>query len=129
MLAELDRKLLRFLRTRGHSLQLEPVALLYARAGENGLLWHALGAAGVLLHRGRRPVYLRAMRVTLFTLMANSVVKALVPHARPVLEELPALSPPSTDAPTRRPMPRPRSRRPGRCRGRCRALRSMPPPR
>jgi membrane-associated phospholipid phosphatase len=93
LLAALDRKLLRFLRTRGHSPQLEHAALLYARAGENGLLWHALAAAGVLLHRGRRPVYLRAMRVTLFTLMANTVVKALVRRARPVLEELPALSP------------------------------------
>ena len=93
MLAALDRKLLRFLRTRGHSPQLERAALLYARAGENGLLWHGLGAAGALLHRGRRPVYLRAMRVTLFTLMANTVVKALVRRARPVLEELPALSP------------------------------------
>jgi membrane-associated phospholipid phosphatase len=93
LLAALDRTLLRFLRTRGHSPQLERAALLYARAGENGLLWHGLGAAGALLHRGRRPVYLRAMRVTLFTLMANTVVKALVRRARPVLEELPALSP------------------------------------
>ena len=93
MLAALDRKLLRFLRTRGHSPQLERAALLYARSGENGLLWQGLGAAGALLHRGRRPVYLRAMRVTLLTLMANTVVKALVRRARPVLEELPALSP------------------------------------
>ena len=45
MLAALDRTLLRFLRTRGHSPQLERAALLYARAGENGLLWHALAAA------------------------------------------------------------------------------------
>jgi undecaprenyl-diphosphatase len=93
LLAALDRKLLRFLRTRGHSPRLEHAALLYARAGENGLLWHGLGATGALLHRRRRPVYLRAMRVTLFTLMANTVVKALVRRARPVLEELPALSP------------------------------------
>jgi membrane-associated phospholipid phosphatase len=93
LLAALDRKLLRFLRTRGHSPQLERAALLYARSGENGLLWHGLGAAGALLHRGRRPVYVRAMRVTLLTLMANTVVKALVRRARPVLEELPALSP------------------------------------
>ena len=93
MLAALDRKLLRFLRTRGHWPQLERAALLYARAGENGLLWHGVGAAGALLHRRRRAVYLRAMRVTLLTLMANTAVKALVRRARPVLEELPALSP------------------------------------
>ncbi|HYN52794.1 MAG TPA: phosphatase PAP2 family protein [Thermoleophilaceae bacterium] len=93
MLAALDRKLLRFLRTRGHWPELERAALLYARTGENGLLWHAMGALGALLHRRRRAVYLRAMRVTLFTLMANTLVKMLVRRARPVLEELPALSP------------------------------------
>jgi membrane-associated phospholipid phosphatase len=93
LLAALDRKLLRFLRTRGHWPELERATLLYARTGENGLLWHGLAAAGALLHRRRRAVYLRAMRVTLFTLMANTVVKALVRRARPVLEELPALSP------------------------------------
>lgn len=70
MLAALDRKLLRFLRTRGHWPELERATLLYARTGENGLLWHGLAAAGALLHRRRRAVYLRAMRVTLFTLMA-----------------------------------------------------------
>jgi membrane-associated phospholipid phosphatase len=93
LLAALDRRLLRFLRTRGHWPELERAALLYARAGENGLLWQGVGAAGALLHQNRRPVYLRAMRVTLLTLMANTVVKALVRRARPVLEELPALSP------------------------------------
>jgi membrane-associated phospholipid phosphatase len=93
LLAALDRRLLRFLRTRGHWPELERAALLYARAGENGLLWQGVGAAGALLRQNRRPVYLRAMRVTLLTLMANTVVKALVRRARPVLEELPALSP------------------------------------
>ena len=93
MLAALDRKLLRLLRTRGHWPELERAALLYARAGENGLLWHALGGTGALLHRRRRAVYLRAMRVTLLTLMANTLLKALVRRARPVLEDLPALSP------------------------------------
>jgi hypothetical protein len=93
LLAALDRKLLRLLRTRGHWPELERAALLYARAGENGLLWHGVGATGALLHRRRRPVYLRAMRVTALTLMANTVLKALVRRARPVLEELPALSP------------------------------------
>jgi membrane-associated phospholipid phosphatase len=93
LLAALDRKLLRFLRTRGHWPELERAALLYARAGENGLLWHGVAGGGALLQRRRRAVYLRTMRVTLFTLMANTAVKALVRRARPVLEELPALSP------------------------------------
>lgn len=93
MLAALDRKLLRFLRTRGHWPELERAAVLYARAGEHGMLWHALAVGGIGLHSAHRSTYLRAVRVTLLTLLANTVVKALVRRARPVLEELPALSP------------------------------------
>jgi membrane-associated phospholipid phosphatase len=93
LLAALDRKLLRLLRTHGHWPQLERAALLYARCGENGVLWHGIALCGLALHGRRRPVYRRAMRVTLLTLMANTVIKALVRRARPVLEELPALSP------------------------------------
>ncbi len=52
-----------------------------------------MAAAGAALHGARRPVYVRAMRVVLLTLVANTAVKALVRRARPVLEELPALSP------------------------------------
>jgi membrane-associated phospholipid phosphatase len=93
LLAALDRKLLRLLRTHGHWPQLERAALLYARCGENGALWHGIALCGLTLHGRRRLVYRRAMRVTLLTLMANTVIKVLVRRARPVLEELPALSP------------------------------------
>lgn len=93
MLAALDRRLLIFLRTHGHSAGIERAAVLYARAGENGLLWHAIACAAATLHRAGRPVYARAVRVVLLTLLANTVVKALVRRARPVLEELPHLSP------------------------------------
>jgi membrane-associated phospholipid phosphatase len=93
LLAALDRKLLRILRTRGHWSELERAALLYARAGENGILWHGIAATGLALHAARRPVYRRAMRVTLLTLTANTVLKVIVRRARPVLEELPAPSP------------------------------------
>jgi membrane-associated phospholipid phosphatase len=93
LLAELDRRLLRLLRTRGHWPELERAAILYARAGENGMLWHVVAAAGLVLDGGNRSTYLRAMRITFLTLLANTVLKALVRRARPVLEELPALSP------------------------------------
>jgi len=53
----LDRKLLRFLRTRGHSPQLERAALLYARAGESGLLWPAWEAPERCWGRCRVPLY------------------------------------------------------------------------
>jgi undecaprenyl-diphosphatase len=93
VLAALDRRLLRLLRTRGHGPRRERAALLYARAGEHGLLWHAVALTGAALHRRRRATYLRAARITLVTLVVNSAVKVVVRRARPVLEELPALSP------------------------------------
>lgn len=92
-LAALDLRLLRLLRTRGHWAPLERAVRLYAGAGENGLLWHVVAVAGVLVDRRRRPVYVRAMRVTGLTLLANTIVKQLVRRARPVLEEMPALVP------------------------------------
>ena len=94
MLAALDLRLLRLLRTRGHWPPFERAVQTYAMAGENGLLWHGIAAAGVALHAERRPVYARAMKITLITLVTNTAVKQLVRRARPVLEaELPALVP------------------------------------
>jgi membrane-associated phospholipid phosphatase len=94
LLAALDLRLLRLLRTRGHWPPFERAVQAYAMAGENGLLWHSIAAAGVALHGERRPVYVRAMKITLVTLVANTAVKQLVRRARPVLEEeLPALVP------------------------------------
>jgi membrane-associated phospholipid phosphatase len=95
LLAELDVRLLRLLRTRGHTPALEAAVLRLAQAGENGLLWHgiALGGAG-LGGRWRRDRYFRAMKIVLATLVLNTVVKQTVRRARPVLEEeLPALTP------------------------------------
>jgi membrane-associated phospholipid phosphatase len=95
VLRALDHRLLRLLRTRGHSPQVEAAAIALARAGEHGLLWYGLAAAGALLDGGeRRPHYLRAVRVTLATYAVNTAVKAAVRRARPVLEsELPMLVP------------------------------------
>jgi membrane-associated phospholipid phosphatase len=94
VLNALDLRVLRLLRRRGHWPPFERAVQAYAMAGENGLLWHTIAAAGVVFHDGRRPVYLRAMRITLITLVANTAVKQLVRRARPVLEEeLPALVP------------------------------------
>jgi membrane-associated phospholipid phosphatase len=94
VLAALDHKLLRLLRTRCHWAPFERAVRLYAQAGENGLLWHAIAAAGMIVHPGGRPAYRRASWITLVTLVANTTVKRLVRRARPVLEdELPALVP------------------------------------
>jgi membrane-associated phospholipid phosphatase len=92
-LRSLDLALLRMLRTRGHAPPVEWAVIRLARAGESGLLWHTLAAAGVVLDGERRPVYLRAMRVVLITLVVNGTVKRLVRRTRPALEELPAITP------------------------------------
>jgi membrane-associated phospholipid phosphatase len=95
LLARLDLRLLRLLRTRGHSPLAEMSVLRLAQAGENGLLWYAMALAGAALdRRGHRRLYSRALKVVLATLVVNTVVKQLVRRARPVLEEeLPALMP------------------------------------
>ena len=64
MLAALDLRLLRLLRTRGHWPPFERAVQTYAMAGENGLLWHGIAAAGVVLHGTlqRRPVATRAQQ-------------------------------------------------------------------
>jgi len=92
-LAALDLRLLRLLRTRGHTPGVERAMVRLAQAGENALLWEAIGATGALLSARRRPDYVRAMEIVLGTLVLNTGVKYAVRRARPVLEELPALTP------------------------------------
>ena len=94
VLAALDLRLLRLLRTRGHTPVVERTLVALARAGENGLLWNAIAVAGGVVSRRRRDDYVRAIEIVLVTLLANTVVKQAVRRARPVLEEeLPALTP------------------------------------
>ncbi|MBA3420667.1 MAG: phosphatase PAP2 family protein [Thermoleophilaceae bacterium] len=92
-LTRLDLALLRILRTRGHARPLEVVVLRYTRWGEHAALWHAVAALGVLLDRRLRTTYLRATVVIALTQAANFVAKTLISRARPLLEDLPPLSP------------------------------------
>ena len=93
-LAALDLRLLRLLRTRGHTPPVEAALVRLARAGENGLLWNAVAAAGGVLSARRRDDYVRAIETVLVTLLLNTVIKQTVRRARPVLEEeLPSLTP------------------------------------
>ena len=92
-LRSLDIGLLRLLRSHGHARPIEWAVARLARSGESGLVWIALAAAGAVLDGRRRPVYLRAIRVVLATLVVNTAVKRLVRRARPALEEMPALMP------------------------------------
>jgi membrane-associated phospholipid phosphatase len=95
LLAGLDLRLLRLLRTRGHTPAVEAAFINLARSGENGLLWYVIALGGAALGGARRrDAYLLATKIVLATLVANTVVKQTVRRARPVLEEeLPALTP------------------------------------
>jgi len=93
-LAALDLRLLRLLRTRGHTPVVEAALIRLAQAGENGLLWNALATVGGTLSARRRDDYVRAIEIVLATLVVNTAVKYAVRRARPILEEeLPALTP------------------------------------
>jgi undecaprenyl-diphosphatase len=81
------------MRTHGHAPPIEAAVVALARSGESGLIWYALAGCGAMLHQERRGVYLRAMRVVLASMVANTVVKQAVRRARPTVEELPALGP------------------------------------
>jgi decaprenylphosphoryl-5-phosphoribose phosphatase len=89
----LDLAVLRFLRTHGHSPELERVIRRYSKLGEHGMLWLGLALLGAVLDARRRPIYLRAMRAVLLTYVANTAIKTTVRRARPLLEDLPHLTP------------------------------------
>jgi undecaprenyl-diphosphatase len=93
-LAALDLRLLRLLRTRGHTPGVDRAMIRLARAGENGMLWNAIAVTGGVLSSRRREDHVRAIEIVLVTLAANTAIKYVVRRARPVLEEeLPALTP------------------------------------
>ena len=93
-LAALDLRLLRLLRTHGHTPAVETALIRLAQAGENGFLSNAIAVVGGTLSARRRDDYVRAIEIVLATLLLNTAVKYTVRRARPVLEEeLPALTP------------------------------------
>jgi membrane-associated phospholipid phosphatase len=93
VLHRLDLALLRLFRTRGHASNVERAVMPFTRAGEHGIAWHLVAVAGAVAHPGSREVYVRAVRVIALSYLANIVLKHVVRRARPVLEELPPLSP------------------------------------
>ena len=93
MLRTLDLTLLRFLRTRGHAPAIELAVIQLSRLGNHGSLWLALAALGAVVDRHRRPVYLRTARAVTLTLAANYAAKVAIRRARPLVEDLPPLSP------------------------------------
>ncbi|MBA3508850.1 MAG: phosphatase PAP2 family protein, partial [Thermoleophilaceae bacterium] len=79
--------------TRAHQPPIQQLVLAYTRAGEHGGLWHLVAAAGALARHREREVFVRAIRVIALAYGANIAVKYFVRRVRPVVEDLPALSP------------------------------------
>ena len=91
MARTLDLALLRLLRTLAHGPALEHLVARYSRTGEQGALWLCLAATGAALDRDARPVYRRALRVTLAASAAAQAVKLAVRRPRPLVSGLPPL--------------------------------------
>jgi membrane-associated phospholipid phosphatase len=90
-----DLAVLRLLRTRGHTPPLERAVTAYSRLGEHAACWFALGAAGLIVDHDpvRRARWRRGLEVVAGAYALNYAVKLSVRRRRPVLADLPPLSP------------------------------------
>ncbi|HEY8501880.1 MAG TPA: phosphatase PAP2 family protein [Solirubrobacterales bacterium] len=90
-MGDLDLKLLRWMRTHGHSRGLEDAAIALGKAGNNGLVWFLLGGALAIIDSSRWESWLICALLGPFAIGLNYAVKLLVRRPRPVLEGLPPL--------------------------------------
>ncbi|MBA3865842.1 MAG: phosphatase PAP2 family protein [Solirubrobacterales bacterium] len=88
---ELDLKLLRAMRTRGHTPAVEDVARALGKAGNNGIVWLVLGIVFALLDPSRREAWLICAALGPIAIGLNYLIKLAVKRPRPVLEGLPPL--------------------------------------
>lgn len=88
---ELDLKLLRAMRTRGHTPAVEDVARALGKAGNNGVVWLVLGIVFALLDPSRREAWLICAALGPIAIALNYLIKLAVKRPRPVLEGLPPL--------------------------------------
>lgn len=88
---DLDLKLLRWMRTHGHSAGVEDAAVALGKAGNNGLIWLILGATLAIIDSGRWESWLICALLGPVAIGLNYLVKLVVKRPRPVLEGLPPL--------------------------------------
>ncbi len=92
----LDERLLRVARTRGHTPRAERVVAGFSGLGEHGAVWLGIGAVGGALDGERRGDWRRATATVAGVYALNLAIKQVVRRRRP---ELPGL-PPLTGTPT-----------------------------
>lgn len=88
---DLDLKLLRLMRTRGHTPAVERAAILLGKAGNNGAGWFAAGAALAAADAPRRRSWAACALLGPAAIGLNYGVKLVVRRPRPVLKGLPPL--------------------------------------
>jgi membrane-associated phospholipid phosphatase len=88
---ELDLKLLRWMRTHGHTPGVESAAVALGKVGNNGLIWLVLGLVLVAIDSSRWQQWLVCALLGPFAIGLNYAIKLLVKRPRPVLEGLPPL--------------------------------------
>jgi len=87
----LDLRLMRAMRTRGHTPGLESIAKALGKAGNNGAVWVVLGLVLALLDPDRRESWLICAALGPIAIVLNYGIKLAVKRPRPVLEGLPPL--------------------------------------
>jgi membrane-associated phospholipid phosphatase len=88
---DLDSKLLRWMRTHGHTPAVEDAMVALGKAGNNGLVWFLLGAVLAIIDNGRWESWLICALLGPFAIGLNYAIKLAVKRPRPVLEGLPPL--------------------------------------
>jgi undecaprenyl-diphosphatase len=85
-------RLLRAMRTRGHSPEAERAMKALGAAGEWGAVWVGIGLAAAAADRNRRERWLRAAAIAPLAVGGNFLVKLAVRRPRPRLRRLPPLA-------------------------------------
>jgi membrane-associated phospholipid phosphatase len=88
---DLDLKLLRWMRTHGHTPAVEDAAVALGKAGNNALVWVLLGLVLAIIDNGRWEQWLICALLGPFAIALNYAIKLAVKRPRPVLEGLPPL--------------------------------------
>jgi membrane-associated phospholipid phosphatase len=86
-----DLRLLRTMRTRGHSPGLEAAAAALGKAGNNALIWVILNVVLALIDWSRHESWLICAALGPLCIGFNYLIKLAVRRPRPVLEGLPPL--------------------------------------
>ncbi|HEY8082457.1 MAG TPA: phosphatase PAP2 family protein [Solirubrobacterales bacterium] len=90
-MTDLDLRLLRTMRTRGHAPGVEHAARALGKAGNNGAMWVAIGLVLAIVDSSNREAWLICAALGPVAIGLNYVVKLIVKRPRPVLEGLPPL--------------------------------------